>query len=398
MMHFPELTPTEVLDNLIRYDINGGAVYGLNRIKDNLQGKIGLEVLRKYLDVATDSGKQEIAMVLRDMVRNKMMPRASNDTVVFEPMDESKELKEYSDILSLLDSKRRLTNEEIERYLGKYLDVSDLQGIDNKSIRALQAWSFIENNQVFAHNYGPINPPDYTKDADEDGIDVPYEPRLFFMRFNDIAYRLSEGYIDEEMMEDPFLSYNRDWFVGFCQYSQDVIPHRNLAYRRPSYRGGWTGCYGSPKSIVLEMLQEYDVPMEQRQIVLDSIQEQFARFFRDVLGLEDNKLGFAYLTKNRILLTSEKGELRDSIEGNINRMPKIVIRYAVEHDEPSSYSNEDPDMISYATGILNDIMGPGDKPMDLIRDGGSARKFEKEIILKREDIVVYALTKIYFAY
>lgn len=393
LIHFPELTPSDILDNLIRYDVNGGSVFGLSRIADTLTAKIGLEVLRKYLDLATESGKQEITMVLRDMVRKKMIPPVVDK---FIPMNESGELAEYANILSLMESNKPITKDELDKYLGKYLAIEDVNSFNSRDIRALGAWSFIENSKVLYHNYGPLNTPNYTKDAEDEGIDVPYEPRLFFMRFNDIAYRLQEGYIDEDMMEDPFLSYNRDWFTGFCQYSQDVIPSRDHAYRRPAYHGGWTGCYGSPNSILLEMMQAYDVPMEQRVSVLQGVQDQFVKFFREVLGLEDNKLGFGYLTKNRIMLVSDKGTTADANDADFPfaRMPKIVIRYAVERDEPSSYADNDGDMISYATGILSDIMGPGDKPMELFRDGGSARKFEKDVILLREDIIVYSLTKI----
>ena len=80
------------------------------------------------------------------------------------------------------------------------------------------------------------------------------------------------------------------------------------------------------------MMQAYDVPMEQRVSVLQSVQDQFVKFFREVLGLEDNKLGFGYLTKNRIMLVSDKGTTADANDADFPfaRMPKIVIRYAVE--------------------------------------------------------------------
>jgi len=146
------------------------------------------------------------------------------------------------------------------------------------------------------------------------------------------------------------------------------------------------------------MLQSYDVPIGNRQAVLDNIQEQFVRFFREELGLQDNKLGYAFLTKNRTMLLSdtEDPQTNEDMNSPINRLPKIVIKYATEHDEPSY--REDSDMQAFAQKILDGILAPGDNPMDLVRDGGPTRKFEKEVILKREDILVFALTKIYFAY
>jgi hypothetical protein len=266
----------------------------------------------------------------------------------------------------------------------------------------MEAWIFIENNKVFRKMYGPLNAPGIDSLLDEDGteIDIPYEPRLYHMRFNDIQYRMNQGDVDEELLEDPHACYLRDWFTGFCQYSNDVILSREEAYRRPRLRGGWSGCYGSPNSILLEMLQSYDVPMNKRKDVLDNIQEQFIRFFREVLGLEDNKLGYTYIAKNQVLLMSDTEPPRSAydFDSPINRMPKIVIKYAVEHDEASNEIRDEDEFGSFANRILEGILENGDDPRELLRNGGPARTFEKEIILKREDIVVFSLTKIYFAY
>jgi len=407
LIQFDEVTPTELLDNLVRYDIYGSAVFGLNRIAKHIYPKIGKEVLQKYLEVATESGKQEIAMVIRDMVRNKMIADPQSSAPVEDlssvRKQESRLLQEYSDLLANMDDdKRPVDREELERHLGTYLDVSGITiaDVDMRNVRALQVWSFIENSEVFRALYGPVHPPNYLVEAEDMEIDVPYDPRLFHMRFNDIAYRLSQedGTVDEELLDDPFLSFNRDWFTGFCQYSNDVILHREKAFRRPRMRGGWSGCYGSADSILLEILQGYDVPVAKRRHVLDNIQEQFIRFFREELGLQDNKLGYAFMTKNRVILQSEDKivQTQEDINSPIKRLPKIVIKYAVEHDEPGY--KEDADMEAFAQRILDGIMTPGDDAMALARDGGPARKFEKEIILKREDIIVFALTKIYFAY
>lgn len=406
LMQFVEVTPTELLDNLIRYDINGSAVFGLNRLSDHLYGKIGKEVIRKYLEVATESGKQEMAMVVRDMLRKKMIaeqPQIAPEDLTQYRRLETEALEEYSQLLTYMDDdKRAVSGQELEHHLGRYLDVSGIATaeLDMRNIRAIEAWSFLETNETFRKLHGPVNPPNYIVEAEDMDIDVPYDPRLFHMRFNDIAYRLNQmdGCVDEELLEDPFLSFNRDWFTGYCQYSNDVILNRDQAFRKPRNRGGWYGCYGSPDSILLEILQSYDVPAAKRHAVLENIQEQFVRFFREVLGLQDNKLGYAYMTKNRTMLLSDEEDPQTTydIDSPINRLPKIVIKYAVEHDEPSY--REDSDMQAFAQKILDGILAPGDNVMDLARDGGPTRKFEKEVILKREDILVFALTKIYFAY
>lgn len=407
LKEFAELTPAELLDNLIRNDINGSSVYGLNRIADLIYGKMDKEVIRKYLEVATESGKLEIAMVVRDMLRKKMV---SIETPVdriskLELEEESTALRQYSDMLILIDQgKTSGSLVDVSNELG---DVFDLSGISKeaifnmKDIRGMEAWMFIEQNPVFRNLYGPANCPaiDTLLDEDGTGLDVPYEPRLFHMRFNDIGYRLSEGDVDEELMEDPHLCNLRDWFTGYCQYSYDIIPDRKLSFRRPRVRGGWSGSYGSVNSILLEMMQAYDVPADKRKDVLDNVHEQFVRFFREVLGLEDNKLGYAYLAKNRVILLSQDEQPRSAydIDSPINRMPKIVLKYATETDEPA-YDMKKTELQIYGEKLLGSIMEDYPNPQELLRNGGPAKKFEKDVILKREDILVFALTKLYFSY
>lgn len=427
LMTFSELSPADLLDNLVYQDLQGSSVFGLNRLSSHLWGRVTLEVLQKYLEATVESGKQELSIVIRDMIRTKMTAaartkRSSSSLTTAEEAataeEESRVLVEYAHLTELdrdsSSSGSRVTMSELERYFGGMMDVSQLdpEVMHTRNIRSLLAWSFIENSETLRRIHGPVNAPGIDTLVDEDGtrVELPDEPRLFHMRFNDVAYRLKQGDVDEELLEDPHLCFIRDWFTGFCQFSQEVILDRQTAVRKPRLRGGWYGCYSDPGHIFLEMMQSYDVPVEHRHAVLENLEEQFIRFFREVLGLEDNQLGFAFLTKNHVLLTSEDSRVQTphDLDSPLTRMPKIVIRYALEHDEPSRESMDygGGDLQDFANSLLEGILSSGGRgggrqtpqqARELLRSGGPARKFEKEIILKREDIIIFALTKIYFS-
>lgn len=428
---FSHLTPSTVMMNILSIDRKGNMFFALDRIQNILAPHLNVDELSKFRTFAQKNGKLDLVGILDRMidVRRYGMPcpvdnrdagmieRARKGERLFLDryemfikggMDisyDAKTLKTsaiegfYMDLIN--NMKDFIDTNYFVQMKNKFIDLVRSGKVNMNILRGMLAWSMIENSESLKTLYGPHWCPKGT-------IEMVQEPRLFFMLFNDIGYRLQDG-IDEEIEMNPSWAVRGTWFTGRCEYDGTPIPEIYYAVRRPRINGGWIGCYHSPRNILLDVISKYAIPDKNIDGCLTDIESQFISFFKSILGIDNAKSGYSILVRENIYLqdnsTNQFVDMSE-IRNKIFRLPKIVVRGGIETDamdieQIQDYANGNS-FEKYSVGLTEDILSKTNPTItgsntlyaiELIRNGGPPRKYEKEVVMKREDILTFALVK-----